>query len=120
MTNKDEHSTTMHIEDLGPDDPIAQKMDEHGIEYRRLSEEIELLKIEQKAHKEEMEELAKDRRLSRVKNLQGTGWQMVKVAGRKSKTIDPKLLLKNGVPAATIEKSTVVKEGSPYYMVKEA
>lgn len=120
MTSKEEHATTITIDDLGPDDPVARKMDSHGKEYRHLSEEIELLDTERKLHKQEMEELAKDPRLSRVKNVSGDGWQFVKVSGRTTEEVDIMKLLDLGVAAELIQKATVKKKGEDYYMVKAA
>lgn len=54
------------------------------------------------------------------KSVQVDDYRVIYSEGSIRKKLDPKLLLKNGVSAAVIAKSTTEEQGSPYVMVRKA
>lgn len=54
------------------------------------------------------------------KAVQVDDYRVIYSEGAKRKSLDPKLLMKNGVTAAVILKSTVESPGKPYVTVRAA
>lgn len=54
------------------------------------------------------------------KSVQVDDYRVIYSSGSVRKSLDPKLLMKNGVTAAVILKSTVETPGKPYVTVREA
>lgn len=54
------------------------------------------------------------------KAVQVDDYRVIYSEGNKRKTLDPKLLMKNGVTAAVILKSTVESKGKPHVTVRAA
>jgi hypothetical protein len=54
------------------------------------------------------------------KAVQVDDYRVIYSSGSVRKSLDPKLLMKNGVTAAVILKSTVESQGKPYVTVREA
>lgn len=80
---------------------------------------------ERKAVIEAEEQEIKDELLALVsssghKSIQVDDYRVIYSEGSTRKTLDPKLLLKNGVAAATILKSTVESQGKPFVTVRQA
>jgi hypothetical protein len=80
---------------------------------------------EKKKEIEEAEDDIKDQLLALVeasghKAVQVDDYRVIYSSGSVRKSLDPKLLMKNGVTAAVILKSTVESQGKPYVTVREA
>lgn len=92
-----------------------KRLPELCAEYRALAEDRQAIEEAQKSLKEDIDQLAKSARITKV---QGDGWVLMKTTSKRS-TIKPERLVEKGVSMEVIEYATVTSESS-YYQVRGA